>query len=331
MPLLEDLAPTQCLPLLRRHGDFASAFATIQDGLRYFGHPDVGYVAWRDHRGIAKRTAFVFGRPVCAEGDRPALLAAFLERIQPRRPAFVAIDRGTAEILVALGLGVVQVGTEFDVPLATFKVAGRSMKNLRRAANLGKQGVVVQEQGWGEVDAGAVRAMFAAWRHSKRVAVRELRFATRPPVFRDEPDVRRFFGYRDGELLTAAFFDPLYRDGEVIGYCANILRRWPTARPAAALDYTLLEAMAVFREEGKRVLALGFAPGHAVEAVDRDMVGVRTVMQLAWKYGGFLYAFQPLAFHKTRFRVPPTPMFACCPRHSALLAGIETFRCVGVV
>src|SRR5260370_7475909 len=45
------------------------------------------------------------------------------------------------------------------------------------------------------------------------------------PVFDQEEDVRKFVAYdKEGKVAGFVFYDPMYRDGNVFGYSANISR-----------------------------------------------------------------------------------------------------------
>src|SRR5690606_39737216 len=112
-------------------------------------------------------------------------------------------------------------------------------------------------QPWEPIDAAEVRGLSDAWRSQKAVSGRELRLLTRPPVFSEEWGVRKFYCYQDQRLIGYVFFDPFFREGQLIGYTANILRTWPGIRPSGVLDHILLEAIKQFQSEGVSNLSLG--------------------------------------------------------------------------
>src|SRR5205807_7142930 len=93
------------------------------------------------------------------------------------------------------------------------------------------------------------------WQISRPVAhILEITFLVRPVVFEDEPDVRKFFTFdQDGQLKAFAFFDPVYEEGEVVGYLCSTRRRLPEAD--SLVGYAQMRhAIETFQQEGKRYL-----------------------------------------------------------------------------
>ncbi len=322
--------PSELRELLRQHGAFSSAYFTLQPGVRHCVLPGVGYLAYHQDRWLGLDTAFVFTRPVCADTDLPRVLTHFFER-HPGRVVFGGVDRPTADALLRWGFRRTEFGTEFVIPLESFSLRGRRTRYLRWAANLGRKGVVVREQRWDEVDQNAVRALSDAWLASKVVAGRELRLMTRPPHFGDEPGVRKLYAYRGDELVAFAHFDPYYRAGELVGYCANILRRKPGSHPSAVLDFTILQAIERFRSEGVPELSLGTAPCHGVQPCEHDLPALHRAYRLLYRHGGFLYSFAGLGFHKTRYPAQQRKVYACMRPRGRWWASLAILRSVGVI
>src|SRR5260370_24121425 len=80
------------------------------------------------------------------------------------------------------------------------------------------------------------------------------------PVFDQEEDVRKFVAYdKEGRVAGFVFYDPMYREGKVFGYSANISRcdERRFGRLATAIHMAAIEK---FRGEGKEILNLLLAP-----------------------------------------------------------------------
>ena len=105
-----------------------------------------------------------------------------------------------------------------------------------------------------------IEAVSLAWRATRRVKRKEVRFLNRPFVSADEPGTRRFY-FLDAQQRMLAFvvFEPLYRDGRLIGYVACSKRRHPDA-PVYAEQAILKHAIEVFQREGCQELRLGLSP-----------------------------------------------------------------------
>ena len=82
----------------------------------------------------------------------------------------------------------------------------------------------------------------------------------RPLRFVDEPDTRLFLMLRDRRPVGFTIFDPIYCEGQVIGYCPNISRWNDTELPTGRSAALNLHAAGIFKAEGCRTLALGLLP-----------------------------------------------------------------------
>ena len=123
--------------------------------------------------------------------------------------------------------------------------------------------------------------------------------------------MRKFYCFKDGQLVGYVFFDPFFRAGRCIGYCANILRCRPGLRPPGILDFAILTALERFREEGLEWLALGIAPLHDLRRRPGDDALLRFCGRLLYRWGGSLYNFRELAFHKSRYRGRSSRLYFC--------------------
>jgi lysylphosphatidylglycerol synthetase-like protein (DUF2156 family) len=134
---------------------------------------------------------------------------------------------------------------------------------------------------------------------------REMTFLTRPAILDDEVDVRKFFTFdRRGSLQAFAFFDPIYRAGEVVGYLSSAKRRLPEAD--SLVGYAILrQAIRTFQAEGKVILSLGLSPLCGVE--DRELSSNRLVsfgfraVYRSRLFNELIYPLQGFAAHKGSF------------------------------
>ena len=301
-------------PHLRAHGREALSYATIQDGMEYFIDEELGYVAFTTvtHPVFARRPKrIVLSDPVCSRENLPALLERFL-RDHPST-AFVVISEHCAEVLRALGYKVNCIGPEPELPIQTYNTNGnwKELDMIKRARNEAKrEGLVIREEKLEEIDPQALEAVSSKWMGTKILNDREIWIYARRPVWRTEPDVRKFVAYnRDGEIVGFVFYDPLYHDGEVFGYSANTLRCDESryGRLATAIHMVAVDR---FRSEGKRTLNLCLAPfvRLGLGKFNDDRV-TRMFFELSEKYGNRIYNFKGLAFHKSKYRVTEKPVY----------------------
>ena len=122
-------------------------------------------------------------------------------------------------------------------------------------------------------------------------------------MFAAEPDVRKFVARdRHGTAIGFVFYDPMYRDGKVVGYSANIAR-CDESRFGRLTTAVHMTAMEQWRKEGHETLNLMLAPFVKLEGgCFNDDGAVRMFLQLSARYGNDIYNFQGLAFHKSKYR-----------------------------
>jgi phosphatidylglycerol lysyltransferase len=289
------------LELVREHGDFSLAYTTaVQSRLQYFGD-ERGYIAY-DHRW---GHTFVLGDPVAAPLDRQRLIEQFVA--QHRRVAFCQISPATAQMVQQCGFSVNEMGVDSIVPLPGYDFRGQEKKWLRSAeAWTNRRGYTTREETTQRVGVKQIESVSLAWRATRRVKRKEVRFLNRPFVASDEPGTRRFFFFdADQRLLAFVFFDPLYRDGRLFGYVACSKRRHPDA-PAYAEQAIMKHAIEVFQREGCQELRLGLSPLAWIE--DREHRSSWFINKL-FRYGfssrvvnKIFYNVQGLAEYKRRYR-----------------------------
>lgn len=325
------LSLCDCQALVARFGDQSSAYFTLQQNTPRFGAREIGFIAYRTVRFLGFRFNIVFANPICDPRARPWLLERFLKQV-PGRHLFVGIDQAVSRDLEALGFRINEFGTEFSVGLENFSVAGKHKKQLRHASNLDRRSpVTVREASWADVDPYQVATISRQWRENKAVGNRELSLLTRPPVLGEEWGVRKFYGYVDGELAGFVFFDPYFKNGDIAGYTANILRQDLTRSPTGFLDYIILQAMDRFREEGVPEVSLGIAPLYNVDSLPGDRPMLRRISQMLYNHGNSLYAFQALGYHKSRYRAQETKWYMATDSSSVLGIAWSILQGTGVL
>jgi lysylphosphatidylglycerol synthetase-like protein (DUF2156 family) len=294
-------------PHLRRHGREALAYATLQKGMEYFVDP-VGYIAFNTvtHPVFARKPRrIVLSDPVCAPEDLMGLVGRFLT--ENPRAAFVVISESCAGALRQMGFKVNCVGYEPELAVQTYNTKGnwKELDLIKRARNEAKrEGIVIREEKEiQKIGRAGLDRVTAQWIGNKKVSDREIWIYARRPVFDAEEGVRKFVAYdKEGEVAGFAFYDPMYRDGQVVGYAANILRcdEKRFGRLATAMH---MEAMEVFRPEGVEVLNIMLAPFSKLDAGKfNDDFGTKMFFQLSERFGNDIYNFRGLSFHKSKYR-----------------------------
>ncbi|WP_182422139.1 phosphatidylglycerol lysyltransferase domain-containing protein [Aureimonas sp. ME7] len=249
------------LRLCMNHGDFSLAYSTVvQPGLSYFGDMN-GYVAFATKMGHA----FVLGDPVAREGERADYIRRFVAEMP--RPCFVQVGGPTASVLADLGYRINQMGIESDLHLATHSFAGKRNETIRYSETwLRKKGYQIAECDGSIADSEQVRHISANWRKGRIVSRREMRFLNRPFETRLGPHMRRFMiAHPDGHAIAILDFDPIFKNGEVIGYTSAFKRKLVGTTAHAEIGLTKFAADR-FKEEGRVRLSFGLSPLADIEA-----------------------------------------------------------------
>jgi lysylphosphatidylglycerol synthetase-like protein (DUF2156 family) len=285
---------------LREYGNFALAYsATFQAGLDYFGDEE-GFLAYKQ----VGSTAFVLANPLAPIGDCEDLIRSFLR--ERSDVCFWQASRPVAKILEKIGFCVNEMGTETRIELPGYDFDGPKKRNFRRALNRAASGsYTIAERSVTSLDREELQTVSERWRQTREVKNREMTFLTRPAILDDEVDVRKFFTFdHKGSLQAFAFFDPIYKGGEVVGYLCSAKRRLPEAD--TLVGYAILHrAIRTFQKEGRAILSLGLSPLCGIE--DKELSNNRLVsfgfraVYRSRLFNQLVYPLQGFAAHKGAF------------------------------
>ncbi len=243
------------------------------------------------------------------------LLRAFLQE-QPRA-AFFQLDSGTASILRQMGFHSTPMGHESWINLQQWQLAGQSRKYLRNVLSRARrQGVSLQEWPDYRVRLAELQAISERWLNLRRRKGSELHFLARPLDSCHDAATRCFVARRAGQAIAFVMFDPLYRDGQVTGYAASLLRSTELGS-AGWQDFIVLGAMEQFRRSQLGWLTLGLSPFAQTDCPSQLDTAPATgmVFRLWSKYGNWLYNFRGVSFHKHFYPSQKRPAFFCS-RHA---------------
>ena len=294
---------------LRQFGDFTLAYGCCVQPILQHYESQTGWIAFGRKWGFK----FALGDPVCAESNREALLGRFLDA-HPRTD-FVQCSSDTAACLSQHGYYVNEMGYDTHLPLHEYNFAGKSKEKIRYAYNwLTRRDYIFFEIPDHSIDQ-ELKTLSDAWRKTRRIKSREVVFLNRPFSIEDPAGVRKF-GLRgpNGELVAFAFFDPLFRDGKVIGYTTVIKRRHPDA-PTYAETGLVKYAIEQFKSERMELVTLGLSPLAGIE--NKDMKA-NPILHHGWKYGfgawwvnRFFYNLRGHSQYKNHFHGEQVKTYYC--------------------
>ncbi len=293
-------------PHIQQNGREALSYATLQEGMEYF-IADAGYIAFTTavHRVFApKPKRIVLADPVCDEDRLPELVDAFLGA-HPRAVFAMASER-CAALLRTRGFRANCVGYEPELPVQVYNTKGnwKELDMIKRARNEARRNQIsIREVEIETISQADLKEVSRQWMDGKKVSDREIWVYARRPVYQRENGVRKFLAFDKDDLPVGyVFYDPMYRQGRVYGYSANTVRcdEQNYSRLATAIH---MQAMDVFREEGVETLNLCLCPFTNIEeGCFSDDAATRLFFKISRRYGGEIYNFDGLSFHKSKYR-----------------------------
>ena len=314
----------------KQFGDFTIAYsASCQRGLKYF-ETEAGFQAYATRWGYT----FALGDPVAAPRSQAKVIEKFCA--VHRRPCFVHVAESTAEQLNQMGYYVNQMGVDTHLNLGQYDFSGKSKEPFRYASNwLRRRGYQVRELTFDQIDEATVAELSLAWRATRTVKNREVGFMNRPLVLEDEPDVRKFFLLDARERLQGfVFFDPVYRNGKVIGYSTAIKRRRPNATSYAEQGI-MKSAVERFKNEGIESVRLGLSP---LSGIKTHRFRRNEWLHRGWRYGyqanwvnRHLFNVQGHAVFKRKFRGNEVPVYFATPALLSEFRTLAMLRLMGVL
>ncbi|WP_258133310.1 bifunctional lysylphosphatidylglycerol flippase/synthetase MprF [Microbacterium sp. MYb64] len=279
---------------LKASGDTTFAhMATWAGNSLWFG-ADGSAVAYRVRDGIA----FTVGDPI-SDDPRLALrsFAAFCES-RGWTPVFYSIHDESASVLQAEGWTRIPVGTDAVIDVEDFTLSGRRRTDLRTAVNrAGRERVSAVWTTYADA-APSVReqidALCAGWADDKRLP--EMGFTLGGLAELTDPEVRLMLAIgADGRVQVVTSWLPLHRDGELVGWTLDVMRRDRSAMPGA-MEFAIVSAVQQAAADGLKTIGLSGTPLAAHEGQQVGWLSRRMSRLLEPSYG-----FSSLERFKAKF------------------------------
>jgi len=303
---------------LKKYGQHSQSFSTLQPGMQYFDVPGMGYIAYMRKWG----GTFVRSDPVSAPEHFPAMLEKFQQTFP--NACYIQVSKSVVDFLhLRFGLYGTQFGCESRIDLKSWSLTGKKKQILRTALNQAeKSGITVMER----FSDDHTREISEAWIRTRKCKSNEIRFLIRPMEMDYRENERHFYAYQDGKAVGFIYFDPIYRNNEIISYVPNISRANADFRQG--IFYTLMaHAMDTFKAEGVPFLDLGLIPLSLDQATEhQESRLLKRLMHGIYEKGNFLYNFKGLEFTKSRFRGDNFKTYCCHKRAIPALEFLAMFK-----
>jgi lysylphosphatidylglycerol synthetase-like protein (DUF2156 family) len=307
LPMVRDL-------LRRGGGGYLGQWATWKGNSYWFSEDGRASVAYRVLAGVAITTSEPIGDPAAAR----AAIGGFARYCDDHgwTPVFYAIHGEFVPTVKAMGWRTMVVGEEAVLRPAEWSVAGKRRQDIRssinRAGRLGIEAVWTTYAEMSEQWCSEVDAISSQWVARKALpemgftlgSIEELRF----------PDVGIMLAVdADRHVVGITSWLPSYREGMVVGWTLDFMRRAPESMNGV-MEFLIASAAERFRCEGAEFLSLSTAPlattlaspGTPVDATGRILARIGRSIEP-------MYGFRSLFDFKRKFDPELHPIYLAYP------------------
>lgn len=308
---------------LKQYGTHSQSFSTLQPGMKYFDLPGIGYIGYMRKWGMT----FVLSDPVTA----PEHFGIMLEHFHKRYPnaSYIQVSKPVVDFLhQRFGLFGTQFGSESRISLENWSLSGKKKQILRTALNQAEKNNITIKERFSD---DHTRQISDAWIRTRKCKSQEIRFLIRPMEMDYRENERHFYAYEDGKAVGFIYFDPIYKNNEIISYVPNISRANADFRQG--IFYTLMaHAMEKFKAEGVPFLDLGLIPLSLDPNTEHQESRIlKRILHGLYNRGNSLYNFKGLEFTKSRFRGESFKTYCCHRRTIPALEFLAMFKLTRVL
>lgn len=247
--------------LLKASGGSTMAWMTLWRGNSYWFSPSGNsYVAYRLGSGVA----LTVGDPVGPPHELRSSVEGFAAFCADSglTACFYSVNEPTRKAAAGLGHTELQVAEETILPLGSLAFRGKRFQDVRTAFNrAGKAGIRAEWTTYGTAPLSVqdqINAISEEWVADKKMP--EMGFTLGGLDEINDDGVRLLLAVdSDRTVHGVTSWLPVYRDGTVIGWTLDFMRRRGRGFPAA-MDFLIASAALSLQDEGFSLLSLSGAP-----------------------------------------------------------------------
>ncbi|WP_207343383.1 DUF2156 domain-containing protein [Arthrobacter sp. E3] len=293
----------------------------------WFSGSGKSFIAYRVISGIA----LTLGPPVGPPAELETTIDEFTNHAaeQGWTPCFYSVPGNVKDATAELGWGSVQVAQETILDLADLSFTGKKFQDIRTALNKAtKEGIRTQWVSYPEAPlaiADQIHAISEEWVAEKKMP--EMGFTLGGIEELNDPEVRCLLAIDEEHTIHAiASWLPVYREGAIVGWTLDFMRRRSTGF-RASIEFLIASAALSCKNDGYEFLSLSGAPLARIEtagegettnvseqrraALDRLLQQLGTILEP-------VYGFKSLLTFKSKFQPRYEPLFMVYPDAAAL-------------
>lgn len=270
-------------------------------------------VAYRVVSGVALTTGGPLGRPeFAAEAVRQ--FAVFCDD-NGWTPVFYSVDSEFLPEFQAMGWSTMVVAEETIVYPATFSTQGKSWQDVRSSINRAERvGVSAVWTTWAKLSiahSAQIEAISESWVADKKLP--ELGFTLGGLDELRDPDVAVLLAVGEDDVVEAVTsWMPTYRDGEIIGWTLDFMRRRPGSMNGV-MEFLIASAALIMQQRGIEFMSLSAAPLARRETESKDSGGTDRLLTFLARSLEPVYGFQSLFTFKQKFKPELKSMLMAYP------------------
>ncbi|MFM9918311.1 bifunctional lysylphosphatidylglycerol flippase/synthetase MprF [Lacisediminihabitans sp. H27-G8] len=307
--------------LLLLEGGGSIGHMALWDGNDYWFSAD-GHaaVAYRVVSGVALTTGGPLGRgEFAAEAVRQ--FAVFCDD-NGWTPVFYSVDNEFQPQFQAMGWSTMVVAEETIVHPATFSTQGKSWQDVRSSINRAERlGVHAVWTSWAKLSiahSAQIEAISESWVADKKLP--ELGFTLGGLDELRDPDVAVLLAVGDDDVVEAVTsWMPTYREGEIIGWTLDFMRRRPGSMNGV-MEFLIASAALLMQQRGIEFMSLSAAPLARRESASEASDGTDRLLAFLARSLEPVYGFQSLFTFKQKFKPELKAMLMAYPDPLALPA-----------
>lgn len=322
--------------LLVTHGGGDLSWITTWEGNRYWFAPSGrSAVAYRVAGSVAVTTA----DPLGPAQDRAETLAGFTAfcREEGVVPALYSVTAATRDAAAAVGWRGVQIAEETVLTLPGLEFTGRRWQDVRTALNAAsRSGTTAVWLRWATASIAVrdqIRTISEEWVADKGLP--EMGFTLGGLDELADPQVRCLVAVdADDTVQAVTSWMPVYRDGRVVGWTLDFMRRRTVTRDGEAglrgvVEFLIATAAHDLRDEGYAFVSLSGAPLAQVDRPgDEPSSRLDRVLDQVGAALEPMYGFRSLLAFKAKFQPSYEPLYLVYPDPVVLPAiGLAIGRC----
>ncbi|WP_394769894.1 bifunctional lysylphosphatidylglycerol flippase/synthetase MprF [Lacisediminihabitans sp.] len=306
--------------LLKQHSESLGHMATWNGNSYWFTDDGRVAIAYRVNSGVAITTADPIGDPELVD-DAIHKFATFCDD-NGWTPVFYSVQEKRQELFEAMGWSTMVVGEETVVFPETWSMLGKSWQDVRSSINRASRNGVRAEwtsfQNLSLAHTAQIESISESWVAEKNLP--ELGFTLGGLDELSDHEVGLFLAIGEDEVVQAVTsWMPTYRDGEIIGWTLDFMRRRPDSMNGV-MEFLIASAALHMQQRGIEFMSLSAAPLARTATTEAETDRIQRLLGWLARTLEPAYGFQSLLTFKQKFQPEFRPLLMAYPDPLALPA-----------